>query len=110
MIAKAKLQYNRASARKVRDVVNLVRGKPVAKALPILANISAQPKEAIIKLINSAVANAKVKGISVGQLFISKIIVDEGPSWKRYRAASFGRASPIIKRTSHINVELDLIK
>jgi large subunit ribosomal protein L22 len=110
MVAKATLRFNRTSARKVREVANLVRGKPIAVALPILQNISARPKEALVKLLNSAVANAKVKGISAEQLFISKLIVNEGPSWKRYRAASFGRASPIIKRTSHINIELDLLK
>ena len=110
MVAKASLRYARLSARKVREVANQLRGKPVSLALPILENISRRPKEALIKLLNSAVASAKIKGIRLEQLFISKLIVDEGPTWKRFRAASFGRAVRIRKRTSHINLELDIIK
>lgn len=110
MIAKASLRYTRISARKVREVANLLRGKSVNLALVTLTNISRRPKEPIIKLLNSAIANAKIKGIKAEQLFISKLIVNEGPTWKRFRAASFGRAMRIRKRTSHINLELDLIK
>ncbi len=110
MISKASLKYVRLSARKVREVANLLRGKPVSRALAILANVSRRPKEPLIKLVHSAIANAKVKGVAQEQLFISKIIVDEASAWKRFRAASFGRAAPIRKKTSHIKVELDLIK
>jgi len=59
------------------------------------------------KLLKSAISNAKNKGFLESKLFISKLIVNEGPSLKRYRAASFGRAVMIRKRTSHILVELD---
>ena len=59
------------------------------------------------KVLKSAVANAKNKGFEENSLFISKVIANPGPTLKRYRAASFGRASGIRKRTSHILVELD---
>jgi large subunit ribosomal protein L22 len=61
-----------------------------------------------IDLIKSAIANAKRKqGVDVANLYISRLIADCGPTLKRYRAASMGRASPILKRTSHLTVELD---
>lgn len=63
----------------------------------------------ITKVLNSAVSNAKQKGLSEDQLFVSKITADQGPTWKRFRAASFGRAAPIEKRTTHLTIELDLI-
>ncbi len=59
------------------------------------------------KVLKSAMANAKNKGYEEGKLFISKAIANCGPVLKRYRAASFGRASMIRKRTSHILIELD---
>jgi large subunit ribosomal protein L22 len=110
MIAKAKLSYVRISARKIRLVANLIRYQPINKAKAILIHVSRRPKEPLTKLLNSAVSNAKLKGLNPEQLFISKIVVDEGPTWKRFRAASFGRAVKIRKRTSHVNIELDLIK
>ncbi len=110
MIAKASLKHVRISPRKVREVVNLLRGKTITQAIFILRNVTRRPKEPLIKLVNSAVANAKVKGMRPEQLFISRVIVDEGPTWKRFRAASFGRAASIRKKTCHVNLELDLIK
>ncbi|MBU2541887.1 MAG: 50S ribosomal protein L22 [Candidatus Omnitrophica bacterium] len=110
MVAKASLKFVRIAPRKVREVVNLLRGKPVIEVLAILQSISRGSKEPIIKLVNSAIANAKVKGLTAQQLFISKFVVDGASTWKRYRAASFGRAMRIRKRTSHINLELDVIK
>jgi large subunit ribosomal protein L22 len=62
------------------------------------------------KILSSALANAKTKGLDVGRLVISKIVADEGPRWKRFRPAAFGRATEILKRTSHISIELDLQK
>ncbi|MCX5697708.1 MAG: uL22 family ribosomal protein, partial [Candidatus Omnitrophica bacterium] len=65
-------------------------------------------KEYLIKILKAAIANAKVKGFSADQLYISKITCDGGPIWKRFKAAAFGRAAPIQKRTSHIRIELDV--
>lgn len=86
----------------------LIRNKDAKDAEGILIALNKRPKEYLIKLLKSAVANAKVKGFNIGQLYISKLICNPGPSWKRYKAAAFGRASPIKKRTSHIKIELDL--
>lgn len=108
MIAQAKGKFLRLSPRKTRQVIDLIRGKDVTTALSILANVGNRPRHHIEKILKSAVSNAKVKGLQQDQLFISKIVADEGPMWKRYRAAAFGRATMIRRRTSHIKIELDL--
>ena len=108
MIAKAEAKFLRISPTKVRQVMDLIRLKDVSEAQAILIHLNKRPKEYLIKILNSAVANAKVKGFDVEQLYISKIFCDGGPSWKRFKAAAFGRASPIVKRTSHIRIELDM--
>lgn len=95
--------------RKVRQVIDLIRGKEVARALAVLSQVNKGSCEHITKVLNSAISNAKHKGLNESQLFVSKITANEGPSWKRYRAASFGRATPILKRTTHLTIELDLI-
>jgi large subunit ribosomal protein L22 len=108
MIVKAEAKFLRVSPTKVRQVIDLIRRKDVLEAEGILANLNKRPKEFLVKVLKSAVANAKVKGFNPGQLYISRIICDGGPIWKRFRAAAFGRAAPIKKRTSHIKIELDL--
>ncbi len=108
MIVKAEGKFLRLSPPKVRQVMDLIRLKDVPEALAILSHLNKRPKEYMIKILRSAVANAKVKGFNPEQLYVSKIICDVGPSWKRFKAAAFGRASPILKRTSHIRIELDL--
>jgi large subunit ribosomal protein L22 len=103
MEIKAKLSNLRTAPRKVRQVVDLVRGKRVPEAQSILlftVNKSARP---ISKLLSSATDAAKKNHqLSEENLFISKITVDEGPKLKRWHPMSRGRAYPIIKRTSHI--------
>ena len=108
MIAKAEGKFLRITPTKVRQVIDLIRHRDVLEAEAILINLNKRPKEYLIKLLKQAVANAKVKGFNPPQLYISKIICDGGPSWKRFKAAAFGRAVPIKKRTSHIRIELDL--
>ena len=108
MIAKAEGKFLRLSPRKVCQVMDLIRGKDATDAQAILLNINKRPKEYLIKILKSAIANAKVKGFNIEQLYISKVICNPGPSWKRFKAAAFGRAQPILKRTSHIKIELDL--
>lgn len=109
MIAKAKAKYIRVSPTKVREVIDLVRGKDVSSSLAILTYANKGATAMIRKLLDSAISNAKQKGLSEDQLFISKIVADQGPSWKRYRAAAFGRATGIVKKTTHLSIELDLI-
>lgn len=108
MIAKARGRFIRVAPRKVRQVIDLIRGHDVASSLTLLGQVHKGPMTHIRKVLNSAVSNARQKGFTEDQLVISKITADEGPMWKRYRAASFGRATPILKRTTHLTVELNL--
>jgi len=108
MISNAKGRYIRISPMKIRLVTDLIKGKSINDALAILAQVNKGCSRTIVKILNSAVDNAKQKGLMAEQLFISKITANQGPVWKRFRAASFGRASGILKKTSHLNIELDL--
>lgn len=108
MIVKAEGKFLRISPRKVRQVIDLIRYRDVQGAEAILAHLNKRPKEYLVKILKQAIANAKVKGFSAEQLYISKVICNAGPAWKRYKAAAFGRAAPIKKRTSHIKIELDI--
>jgi large subunit ribosomal protein L22 len=108
MLVKAEVKFIRISPKKVRHTIDLLHGKDALEAKSILLSLSQRPKEYLIKILNQAIANAKVKGFGPEQLYISKIICDNGPIWKRFKAAAFGRAAPIKRRTSHIKIELDL--
>ena len=108
MIVKAEGKFLRITPTKVRQVMDLVRYKDALEARSLLLALNKRSKEYLIKLLNQAIANAKVKGFGPEQLYISKIICDVGPTWKRYKAAAFGRAASIKKRTSHIRIELDV--
>ena len=87
----------------------MIRGKDVLTSMALLKQTNKRVTDVITKILNSAVSNAKQKGLTESQLYISKITADQGPMWKRFRAATFGRATPILKRTSHLIIELDLI-
>ena len=108
MIVKAEQKHVRVSPTKVRQVIDLIRDKDVPQALAIIGATNKRSSEYLIKILKSAVANAKVKGFNPEQLYISRIICNVGPVWKRFKAAAFGRAAPIKKRTAHIRIELDL--
>ena len=108
MIAHAKGRYIRVAPMKIRQVIDLIRGKDVVSSLAILTHTNKGSSKTIAKILNSAISNARQKGLTEDQLFISKITADQGPMWKRFRAASFGRAASILKRTSHLVIELDL--
>jgi len=108
MIVKAQGKFLRITPTKVRQICDLIRNKDVTTAEAILFNSNKRPKELLIKLLRQGIANAKVKGFNADQLYISKIVCDGGPMWKRFKAAAFGRAAPILKRTSHIRIELDI--
>ena len=112
MVSKAILRYERLSPRKFRLIIPLVKGKRAEEAIAILGAVKKKASGYGIDLLKSAIANAKVKnqGIDTSTLYISKMIADPGPMLKRFRAASMGRASMIHKHTSHLTVELDVIK
>ncbi|MCI5108392.1 MAG: 50S ribosomal protein L22 [Candidatus Pacebacteria bacterium] len=104
--ARAKLSTYRQSPRKVRLVVDAIRGKKVSNALEILRFVDKRAAGPILTLLNSAISNAKDRGIKEENLYISKITVDEGPILYRRRARARGAAFSIRKRTSHIDLEL----
>ncbi len=108
MIAKAHAKYLRVSSMKMRQVVDILRGKDILSSNAILAQIAKGSAASIKKVLDSAVSNAKQKGVTEEQLYIARITADHGGSWKRFRAASFGRATPILRRTTHLTIELDL--
>ncbi len=109
MKARAILKHSRISPTKVRLVADVVRNKPVEQALSTLKFVTKRGAHILEKVIRSAVANAEQNPEvqDIDDLYISQIYVGEGPSLKRFRAAPMGRAQRIIKRTSHITVELD---
>ena len=112
MVSRAILRYTRLSPRKFRLIIPLVKGKRAEEAMAILTTVKKKASGIGIDLLKSAIANAKVKnpGVDTSMLYISKMIADHGPMLKRFRAASMGRASMIHKHTSHLTVELDLVK
>lgn len=107
MVAKSEAKYMRISPTKVRMVIALIKNLKAKEAILRLDLLNKKGAYFLSKVLKSALANAKNKGYDENKLFISKVVANAGPSLKRYRAASFGRAVTIKKRTSHILVELD---
>jgi len=108
METRAVSKYVRMSPRKLRRVAALIQGEPVDRALSILTLSSKAAGMAIYRTLKSAASNA-IAGegsakIKVEDLIVKKVSIDCGPSWKRIRPASMGRAFMIRKRTSHISV------
>jgi len=103
---RAILRYAHISPYKVRQVINLIRGKDVATAMAILQNINKKPARIVEKLLKSAIANAEYKNMDIDNLYISKIHAEEGPMLKRYTPKAHGRATMIRRRFSHIYVYL----
>jgi large subunit ribosomal protein L22 len=105
MQAIAKLRHARMSAQKGRLVADQIRGLPVERALNVLAFSDKKAAAIIKKVLDSAIANAENnEGADIDELRISAICVDEGPTMKRIRARAKGRASRILKRTSHVTL------
>ena len=108
MEVKAITRYVRISPRKARLVTELIKGKQVEEALTILRFVPKKAARLVDKTLRSALANAEQNpNIDVDTLYIKRIFVDGGPTMKRWRARAMGRATKIIKRTSHITVILD---
>ncbi len=109
---KAIQRTTRQSPYKMRLVVDQIRGKNVNEALGLLKFSKKHAAKQIEKTLNSAVANAEYKAreenesIDVDTLFIKRIVVNEGPKLKRFMPAAQGRATPIRKRTSHVEIVL----
>lgn len=108
MEVKAKLRNIRVGAQKARIVADLVRGKDVSEALKILTYMPQKPALFLKKLIESAVANAdQKKVVDIDNLYIKHLSVDMGPSMRRFRPRAQGRATPVKKKSSHMNLILD---
>lgn len=110
-IVKAVLRYARLSPRKVRMIAALVRGKKVTIAQDQLKWQSGNVSPVLLKLLNSAVANAVHNSkLDKEDLIVKSITVDSGPVLKRFTPKAFGRATPIRKPTSHITIVLSSTK
>lgn len=105
--AKATLKFARISARKVKIVADLIRGKDAKEALAIVKFTPKASSEIIEKLLKSAIANAENNhGMKSNNLYVAEIYANQGPTMKRIRPAAKGSAVRIRKRTSHITIKL----
>jgi len=108
METKAVAKYIRISPQKTRLVADVVRGMDVETAITTLRFMPKKAARILRKVIESAVANAdQMETIDVDSLYVKTIMIDGGPSLKRFRPRAMGRATRIIKRTSHITVVVD---
>jgi len=106
----AKLRFLRTGPRKVRLVADLIRGRKVQRAIDALTLLNKHAARPVLKLLMSALANAKHNfKIEPEQLRIKAITVDGGPVLKRWMPRAHGRATPIRERTSHINLVLETL-
>ncbi|SOC55799.1 50S ribosomal protein L22 [Ornithinimicrobium cerasi] len=112
MEAKAQARFVRVTPMKARRVVDLIRGKNIPEAVALMRFAPQAASEVVLKVLDSAVANARFAADQAGQafdeadLYVSAAFVDEGPTMKRFRPRAQGRASRINKRTSHITVRV----
>ncbi len=108
MEAKSLARHIRVSPRKARLVADNIKGKPVEDAMNILAYTPKKAAGILSKVLRSAIANAEqIPGIDIDTLYVKQVRVDEGPTWKRIMPRAMGRATRILKRTSHITVVVD---
>ena len=109
MLAKAMARQVRMTPRKVGYMMTPLRRRTVADALNLLSAANRRAARPVAKVLASAFANAQQKDptLRAEDVIISKMAANEGPRWKRFRAAAFGRAARILKRTTHIIVELE---
>lgn len=102
---RARVKHIRIAPRKVRLVVDLIRGKRIPEALAILRLTPRGASPVVEKVLKSAIANAQNNhNMDVDRLFVKEIFVDPGPTLKRFHPRAQGRAYSIMKRTSHITV------
>jgi large subunit ribosomal protein L22 len=103
--AQATVKYVRTSPRKMRRVVDMIRGQHVVEARRILRFSPLGATRDVEKLLDSAIANAEQQpGVISENLVVAKAWVDEGPTLKRFRPRAYGRATKVRKRTSHVTL------
>jgi large subunit ribosomal protein L22 len=108
--AKASAKYIRVSPRKMRRSVDLIRGRHVEDARRILRLSPLGSNRTLIKVLESAVANAEQRAAIPENLVVARAWVDEGPTLKRFRPRAYGRATQVRKRTSHITVVVETLE
>jgi len=108
MEARAILRFIRVSPRRVRLVVDQIRGKEVEEALDILKFTPKRSAAIVAKVLKSAIANAEnTQSVDVDRLYVKRALVDEGGMWKRFMPRAMGRATRVRKRLSHITLVID---
>ncbi|MBI4490764.1 MAG: 50S ribosomal protein L22 [Deltaproteobacteria bacterium] len=108
METRAITRFVRLSPRKVRLVVDQIRGKGVEEALSILKFVPKRSAAIVAKALRAAVANAEgTQSVDVDRLYVKRVTVDEGGMWKRFMPRAMGRATRIRKRLSHITVVVE---
>lgn len=108
MEARAIAKNQRISAKKMKPIVGLIRGKSIEEAKPILQFTDRKGARLLLKVLNSAIANAENNfHMDVDKLYVKKAYANQGPTMKRWQAGAMGRAKPILKRTSHIGVVVE---
>jgi large subunit ribosomal protein L22 len=110
MEGKASAKYVRIAPRKVRRTIDMIRGRHVEDARRVLRFSQLGPNPLVLKVLNSAVANAEQRNAIPENLYVSAAWVDEGPTLKRFRPRAYGRATRIRKRTSHVTVEVKTLR
>ncbi|MBI3920135.1 MAG: 50S ribosomal protein L22 [Armatimonadetes bacterium] len=107
-MARAVARFIRTSPHRLRRVANLIRGKEVSEASNILRLLPNKGARLLRKVVESAAANAENnEELSRDNLFVARVMIDEGPTFKRFWPRGRGRADTLLKRTSHIMVEVD---
>jgi large subunit ribosomal protein L22 len=108
MEARAVSKHLRISPQKARIVGDMIRGKRVEEALMILDFVPRKAARLISKTLRSVIANAEnTQRVDVDRLYVSRIVVDEGVTMKRFLPRAHGRATPIKKRSSHVTIVVD---
>lgn len=110
MEAKAKQKNIKMTTRKIRRVINEVRGKEAAEAVKILRFMPYEAARVVLHILKSAIANAVEKGASAETLILSEIFADEGPTMKRAKPRAQGRIYKREKRTSHLTLKVEVKK
>jgi large subunit ribosomal protein L22 len=107
METKAQAKYIRIAPRKVQVIIPAIKGRKVEEAISILQFMPRKGARILQKVLHSAVANAEQNKVDIDTLVVKTVMVDGGPTLKRFMPRAMGRANPILKRTSHITVFLE---
>ena len=110
MEAKARQSNIKMPARKIRRIINTVRGKSVEEALKILRFMPYAAARVVEKNLKDAIANAAQKGMASSTLYISEVFADEGVTYNRARCRAQGRMYRRLKRTSHLTIKLNVLQ